>query len=137
MKCKIKSFFPAVENKEVRCHVVGTVTNPMLEFIPVKIWKWIESYEGIAISFNGEDSFKISAWGTALCSDEDEFNLKKGKNLAESRAKAKVYRFVRTYSDKMSTYLGSLAEKFDDELAHYLVRVEQEKDHICDLVNED
>lgn len=136
MKCTIKSI-RAVEfaNQRVGCRVEGFVPIANMGLIPDHILKWIFCYEGVkAVPY--EDGIFIAAWAETNCSDKDVYDFYRGARIAESRAKAKIYRFIRRYAEYMSEYFETLSNAYQDVFLKYDHCVDHEEDHAAMLGSE-
>ena len=125
MKCTIESI-RSIEftNKRVGCRVEGFIPVADMCLIPDSILKWIHCYEGVkAIPY--EDGIFIASWAESNCSERDIYDFNRGARIAESKAKAKIYRFLRRYAEYMSNYFETLSNAYQDVFLKY--------DHCVDL----
>ena len=125
MKCTIESI-RSIEftNKRVGCRVEGFIPVADMCLIPDSILKWIHCYEGVkAIPY--EDGIFVASWAESNCSERDIYDFNRGARIAESKAKAKIYRFLRRYAEYMSNYFETLSNAYQDVFLKY--------DHCVDL----
>ena len=109
MKCTIKSIRPVeFVNNRVGCRVEGFIPDNNMNLIPDSILKWVDSYEGVKV-VPYENGIFVAAWAETNCSEKDVYDLNRGARIAESKAKAKIYRFLRRYSEYMSNYFETLS----------------------------
>lgn len=135
MKCTIESV-RNIEfgNQRNGARVEGFIPMPDTSIIPENIRKWIFYYEGIkAIVY--EDGIFVASWAETICSEKDKYDSAIGAHIAESKAKAKIYRFMRNFADSMSNYFESLSNEFQDMYLKYDHCVDHEEDHSAKLGN--
>lgn len=132
MKCTIDSIRNIeLKNKRVGSRIEGFVSG--VGDIPEEICDWIKSYQGVkAIVY--EDGIYIASWGETTCSNNDKYESVTGKHIAESRAKAKIYRFMRNLSEYLSNYYMSKSNYFQDDYLKYEHCVEHEDEHTNYLI---
>ena len=129
MKCTIESI-RSIEftNKRVGCRVEGFIPVADMCLIPDSILKWIHCYEGVkAIPY--EDGIFVASWAESNCSERDIYDFNRGARIAESKAKAKIYRFLRRYAEYMSNYFETLSNAYQDAFLKYDHCVDHEEDH--------
>lgn len=130
MKCTIKRISCVDMTKgRTGCRVEGFIHMPNQELIPDTILKWIFNYGGVNVEFL-PTGLKVSSWASTTCSENDTFDKSRGAHIAESKAKAKIYRFLAGFSASMSAYLESLANDFDDTALKYDHCVDHEESHL-------
>lgn len=128
MKCTIES----IRNIELKDKRFGS---RIIAFVPIAedfifepIRKWISKYEGVQTVLYAE-GIKITSWAESKCSDADEYNPLTGAHLAESKAKAKMYRFLRNFAKKMEKGYGRVSNYMLDAYTKYDYCVEHEEEH--------
>ena len=129
MKCTIESI-RSIEftNKRVGCRVEGFIPVADMCLIPDSILKWIHCYEGVkAIPY--EDGIFVASWAESNCSERDIYDFNRGARIAESKAKAKIYRFLRRYAEYMSNYFETLSNAYQDVFLKYDHCVDHEESH--------
>lgn len=84
--------------------------------------------------FLGDYSKRFESMGKAVCSEQDVFSEKTGKQIAESRAKTSLYRQIRQFISKMRNRTANDLVDLDFQHARYTRLIETEKTHIKDLV---
>ena len=76
----------------------GTCALPSwFDHIPYEISNWMWSHPSVDVHdtwLNGKQNLFIETTGKAICADNDTFNNKLGKRIAESRAKYRIYKFM-------------------------------------------
>lgn len=136
MKCTIKSVnLVEFANKRVGCRVEGFIPVADMGLIPDSILKWIFCYEGIkAVPY--ADGIFVAAWAETNCSDKDVYDFNRGARIAESKAKTKIYRFIRRYAEYMSEYFETLSNVYQDAFLKYDHCVDHEEGHAAMLGSE-
>ena len=136
MKCTIKSVRPVeFANKRVGCRVEGFIPVADMCLIPDSILKWLHFYEGVkAVPY--ENGIFVAAWAESNCSEKDVYDFNRGARIAESKAKAKIYRFLRRYAEYMSNYFETLSNAYQDAFLKYDHCVDHEEDHAAMLGSE-
>lgn len=105
---KVKTF----NNKVVTVTIEGKVEENM-DIIPFIIRSWAEQeYTGVDVEFDYR-KIVIVATGTAKCSSDDVFNVVIGERIAESKAKIKLYRFMKNFCDEMVHYYAVILSGTD------------------------
>lgn len=74
--------------------------------------------------------------GVAKCHAEDKFDLKRGKMLAESRAKAKVYEEGLNRYKSLLRYVDIFGEDVQDQIEKLKKYHKKEKEHLVELKSE-
>ena len=122
-----------------------------LEHIPHHIWTWALEHPSVDVSVtyhDGHECWILKASGKAKCHKDDTPNPKLGERIAESRAKIRIYKFMRTLClklhDSYSTLLtGTDAAAFDYNInlpsinqsySKYCGLLSREKSHLIDLL---
>jgi len=90
---------------------------------------------GIKIYQDIYDCFMIEAKGKSVRNDEDENNAKKAKWIAESRAKAKIYKACEHISREAHKELKQKLEKYEQSTLKYRKLEIKENIHVYELVN--
>lgn len=78
--------------------------------------------------------FKVA--GVSKCHENDEFDLVRGKRIAESRAKAKVYEEGKVRLAKVLNYLDIFGEDIQDQIEKLKKYQKKEKEHLIELKEE-
>ena len=129
MKCTIKSI-RTIEfaDQRVGSRVEGFISIAKMDLIPDSILKWIFCYEGVkAVPY--ENGIFVAAWAETNCSNKDVYDFNRGARIAESKAKAKIYRFIRRYAEYMSEYFETLSNEYQDVFLKYDHCVDHEESH--------
>lgn len=135
MKCTIESV-RNVEFKDGRngTRVEGFIPMQDTTIIPERIKKWLFYYEGVkAIIY--EDGIFVAAWAETVCSDKDSYDSTVGSHISESKAKAKIYRFIKNFAELLADYFQNLHEDFMDAYLKYDHCVDHETTHTATLGN--
>lgn len=74
-----------------------------------------------------------TAIGIAKCSDDDTFNERTGRRIAESRAKAKIYVEARRVYEKEAFHAHKALDFYNRLAKHCTVLQSREKEHIRKL----
>lgn len=117
------------------------------------IEEWAEQHPSVKLSWLWNNS-DIVTQGKATCSDTDDFDVKKGERIAESRAKIKLYRFLCTLIRKIihqtydviygnnevtivnPSHTESPKPCLRGELIKYKRLLENEQQHLAKILNE-
>lgn len=135
MKCSIKSIRNlALKGNRSGSRVEGFVTLDST-LIPDSILKWLAEYKGVKTVVY-ENGISVAAWGETKCDDRDTFDPVKGSHIAESKAKAKLYRFMKNFSYEMYSYYDSIANYFDEAQVKYDHCLDHEEAHTAFLVED-
>lgn len=134
MKCTIES----IRNIELKDKRFGSRLEAFApfetEFIFDTIKDWIKEYAGVhAVIY--DDGIRITAWAEAKCSERDTYNPITGAHIAESKAKAKMYRFLRNFSELMANSYASISDYMQDAYLKYDHCVDHEEEHTEYLSN--
>lgn len=135
MKCTIESIHNVeLSGNRAGARVEGFIPFDRMHLIPNHIDHWIHHYEGVK-TVQYENGIFVAAWAETVCSERDKYDAKTGEHIAESKAKAKIYRFIRNFTAKMAEYFESLTDEFDDVRLKYQHCVEHEEEHMEILGN--
>lgn len=129
MKCTIESIRNIeLKNNHVGSRIEGFVPMEDINSIPEHIKLWILDYPGVKAIMYADGIF-IASWGETVCSSKDTYNALKGKHIAESKAKAKIYRFMKNFANYMANYYAQLSNCYQDDYLKYDHCVDHEEDH--------
>lgn len=135
MKCTIESIRTVEFNdNRIGCKVEGFIPMDNMDLIPDHILKWIFYYEGVKAICYDKGIF-IASWAETVCSEKDTYDALTGSRIAESKAKAKIYRFIRNLADYMSNYFETLSNQYDEVFLKYDHCVDHEESHLATLGN--
>lgn len=124
IKVSFKGDFMKVKTFNDKCVVVtmvGRMTMPaeLWQMFPNEVANWIWSHPSIDASWGDctkqYEEFRLEFSGKAVCHDEDSFDEKTGKRIAESRAKIRLYKFIHTLLYKL--YISYFGVTFGDRYA--------------------
>ena len=77
--------------------IINNIYNQNSISIPTPVFEWMASIIGSHINI-------IKMSGTAVRNDKDKDDPVLGERLAEARAKLKIYKFMKTFCNKMLKY---------------------------------
>lgn len=112
------------EKKTVTCVIVASVE---LSNRQEKV-----SYD----KYYGPEIAPFQTVGVAKCHEDDVFDLEKGRRLAESRAKAKVYEEGTSRLKKILMYVDIFGEDIQNQLEKLKGYHKKEKEHLIELKSE-
>ena len=136
MKCTIDSVrIIKFEDKRIGCRVEGFIPVAKMDLIPEHILRWIHNYEGIKAVPYTKGIF-VASWAETTCSANDTYDFKRGSRIADSKAKAKIYRFIRRYAEYMADYFENLSNIYQDAYMKYDHCVDHEEEHAETLGSE-
>lgn len=133
MKCTIKK----ISNIELKNNCVGSRVEgfvPLNLQLPDYIKSWIKGYCGVKVVVY-EDGIFVASWAEAKCSEHDSYEALTGKHLAESRAKSKLYKFLKNLSMLLVCYFAGLVDDFEMDYEKYSYCVEHESRHTNYLIH--
>ncbi len=133
MKCTIEK----ISNFELRGKRVGSRVEGFvpLDFkLPEDIKSWLKGYQGVKVVIYEEGVF-IAAHGEAKCSENDTYSKLIGSHIAESRAKAKLYKFLKNLSSLLVCYFMKVVKDFENDYEKYSYCVEHEAKHTEYLIH--
>lgn len=156
LKVSFKENFRKVQVFNSRATVVtltGEVLKPgFMDHVPKEIDDWMTFHPSVEVYEHYTDKgwmLQIKVKGKSLCSEGDSFDAILGERIAESRAKIKFYKFMRTLVSKIADYyLDLLAGKgshggFDSDGTGlvdikniYEFLLNKEDYHLCKLLEE-
>ena len=113
IKVGFKGDFMKVKTFNDKCIVVtmvGKMTMPidLWQILPNDVASWMWNHPSIDASWGDctkqYEELRLEFSGKAVCHDEDSFDEKTGKRIAESRAKIRLYKFIHTLLYKLHVY---------------------------------
>lgn len=134
MKCTFKEITSKVTKPNTIGAFVKGFVKINIEDIPLGIFKWISTYEGISVSVE-EDGLVLKAWATTTCSEKDQFNDEIGRRIAESKAKRYIYKFMSKFTEYLGDFYDAKNTTFSMACLKYEHCVEHETDYINSLGN--
>lgn len=118
MKCTFKHIH-SVETKE---NTVGTRIDGFIvlqtTWLPWSIHKWIMEYEGLNATIY-PNGIRVHSWAETTCCGGDTYDLSVGSRISESKAKRKIYNFMRTLSSQLSIWYTLQATQYFEDFEKY------------------
>lgn len=134
MKCTIESIRFIELGYETRCAIKGFIPMESTHIIPRKICKWLEQYKGVNATLY-DDGIMITAISSTRCCGGDEFSLRKGYYISESKSKRRIYTFIKNFSERMANHFIIMCNYFEDSYLKYNHCSNREIDRIQNLGN--
>ena len=118
MKCTIESIRFIELGNETRCSIKGFIPLENTCIIPRKIRKWLEQYKGVKATLY-DDGIMITVISSTRCCGDDEFSLRKGYYISESKGKLRIYTFIENFSERMANHFITMSCYFEDSYLKY------------------
>jgi hypothetical protein len=118
MKCTIESVRFIELGEETRCSIKGFIPMESTRIIPRKICKWLEQYKGVKATLY-DDGIMITVISSTRCCGDDEFSLRKGYYISESKCKRRIYTFIKNFSERMANHFNNVSCYFEDSYLKY------------------
>lgn len=128
MKCTfVKVHVVETENYQTEAFIEGFI--PLnANLLPESTYDWIINYPGVEADLQS-DGVKIKVHSTTKCAPSDVYDRILGAHIAESKAKTKLYRFIRNLTMEVSDYFIGLAEYYSDAWDKYEHCLTHELEH--------
>lgn len=135
MKCTIESILGIKrKNGRIGTRIEGFIS-ANTDIIPKHILKWMDNYDGVKVVIY-DDGVGITSYVETECSPQDTFDELKGIRISEAKAKLRIYKFIRKFSEFMANYHASVSNYYQDAFMKYDHCVAHETKHFSTLSNE-
>jgi hypothetical protein len=133
MKCTIKSVrIIELDDDRTGCRIEGVI--PVSD-IPEPVFEWLLEYQGIKV-VPYDDHIFVASWGETTRTGEDTYIYDTGRHISESKAKCKLFKFLRNFSEYMANYYAQVSNVWQDIYMKYDYCVDREETHIANLKDE-
>lgn len=128
MKCTIENL-KSFERNDGR---IGTMIQGFLPVgllkIPEELISWINNYQGVQVKIL-EDGLVITAIAHTNCLEGDSYDFGLGAHISETKAKVKLFKFIRNLSEKVANYYMALSNNFQDVYEKYDYCMVRDQEH--------